>query len=204
MRKILLTLVVITFSNIAFAQVKVRPGVKLGINQADLSNMDGSSKKTGLNGGLFVNLKLAGFYQLQVETTYSNQGTTFISSSYATDFNDASFSRNEKIDFDLKYISIGIANKFFPAKDVGFNFIVGPSIDILVNDEDFYDYYTPIDLSFFGGVGYEFSFGLGLEIRYKQGVVDIREDYYDYYDEDYDDTILNGLIQIGATYKFGL
>ena len=60
---------------------------------------------------------------------------------------------------------------------------------------------TPIDFSLFGGIGYEFDFGLALELRYKQGLLDL--DFND--DGDYGDDIeknqLNRVIQIGALYK---
>ena len=44
-------------------------------------------------------------------------------------------------------------------------------------------------------------------MRYKQGMIDIREDYYDYYEEDdgdfYNgDNVLNSVIQFGVSYKF--
>ncbi|QRM88859.1 outer membrane beta-barrel protein [Lacinutrix sp. WUR7] len=203
MKKIILSLALIIASTTAFSQVTVSPGVKAGFNLANLSNVDESTTKLGLQGGLFVNLHLSSFYELQIETAYSSQGATFEYKEY--DFFTDNY-RTVKEDLDLDYISLNIANKFFPIKDIGLNLIVGPSLDILVNS-DHYNDATPIDFSLFGGIGYEFPFGLGLEVRYKQGLIDVREDYYDYYDEDDDDfyngdNALNGVIQFGVTYKF--
>ena len=72
MKKLLL-LFIIT-STTVFSQVKVRPGVKLGLNNAKLSNLSQTESKLGLNAGMFVNLHLSSFYELQVETNYSSQG----------------------------------------------------------------------------------------------------------------------------------
>ncbi|MFD2542755.1 porin family protein [Lacinutrix gracilariae] len=201
MKKIILSLALIIASTTAFSQVTVSPGIKTGLNLANLTNVDNSKTKLGFQGGLFVNIHLANFYELQVETTYSNQGTTIEYRSHSSGFDPGT--RYED-DLNLEYISLNLANKFFPIKDLGLNFIVGPTIDILVNSGEYNDI-LPIDFSVFGGLGYEFPFGLGLELRYKQGLIDVRDDYYDYYDEDdfYNrDNILNGVIQFGVTYKF--
>ncbi|MDO6596019.1 porin family protein [Oceanihabitans sp. 2_MG-2023] len=199
MKKIILSLALIIASTTVFSQVTVSPGIKAGFNLANLSNVDESTAKLGLQGGLYVNLHLARFYELQIETTYSNQGTTFEYSDFDSTYEE---------DLDLEYVSLNLANKFFPVPDIGLNLIIGPSLDILVNSA-YYNDATPIDISFFGGIGYEFPFGLGLEVRYKQGIIDVRDDYYnDYYYDDYDDnyydndSALNGVIQFGVTYKF--
>ena len=202
MKKIFLTLAIIAFSTTAFSQVKIRPGVKLGLNLAKLSNANQATNKLGINGGLFLNVHLSSFYELQVETTYSDQGTTYKFQNQSQN-TDPLFSFNNDQDLNLEYISLGIANKFFPVKNNGLNLIVGPSIDILVSN-NYNTYYLPIDFSLFAGAGYEFPFGLGLEIRYKQGLLDVRDDYYvDSNNNNYNDNVLNGVIQIGASYRFG-
>lgn len=202
MKNLLLILIFIFTSTLAYSQFKVRPGVKAGLNFSDLSNVENSSTKTGLNVGIFVNLHLTHFYELQVEAGFSSQGSS-INSRYWSDGFDPIISSNS-IDYELNYATLAVANKFFPFKGVGVNFIVGPGLDILVSNNN-YDYITPIDLSFFGGIGYEFPFGLGLELRYKQGIVEVRENYIEHYDTNYyyyDNSVLNSVIQIGATYKF--
>ncbi|MBP0905261.1 porin family protein [Mariniflexile gromovii] len=209
MKKLTFALVCVLFTTVVFSQVKVRPGVKLGANFSNLTNVDYNKRKLGLDAGIFVNVHLTSFYELQVETSYSNQGTTYrIGNLYYSD--DPYYVNRQDLDFDLEYVSLGIANKFFPAHNNGFNIIVGPSLDILVSEND-YDTYMPIDFSLFGGVGYEFPYGLSVEIRYKQGLLDIRQDYYDeyndgyYYNDDenyFRDAVLNGVIQLGVAYKF--
>ena len=206
MKKLIFVLAGVLFTTTIFSQVKVRPGVKLGANFANLSNIDNNKAKMGLNAGLFVNVHLTSFYELQVETSYSNQGTTFKYSNFY-DSDDSFYTNNQEVDLDLEYVDISIANKFFPVSNSGFHIIVGPALDILVSDND-YNNYIPIDLSIFGGVGYEFPYGLSVEVRYKQGLVDVRDNYYDYYYYDdnnyYDNSVLNGVIQLGVAYKFKL
>ena len=61
-----------------------------------------------------------------------------------------------------------------------------------------------LDFALFGGIGYEFPFGLGLEMRYNQGFIDIfgYDSQDDYEDFEWDELYLNSYFQIGATYKF--
>lgn len=203
MKNLLLTFAFIITATTVFSQVKVRPGVKAGFNFSNLTNVENSTPKTGLNGALFLNVHFTRFYELQVETSYSGQGASFEERYYGNGFDPLITTRT--YDYELNYMSLGIANKFFPVKNIGLNFIIGPSIDVLVSDNAYNDI-TPIDLSFFGGIGYEFPFGLGLEVRYKQGIIDVRDDYIDYVDDSgndyYDRNVLNSVIQVGATYRF--
>lgn len=187
-----------------FAQIKVRPGAKLGMNISNLSNLNTASSKTGLNASVFVNIRFTRFYELQPEIGYSNQGAKIKTSTFFNEFDPIIQNGNRTL--ELEYHTIGIANKFYPIKDLGLNLIVGPSLDLLVGD-DYNDEILRADLSFFGGIGYEFPFGLGLEIRYKQGLIDVREDYNEYIDDTdgdyYDDpNVLNGVIQLGVSYRF--
>lgn len=189
MKKIIFLLGLITLGYSVSGQSKVNLGVKAGLNFSSLSNLDNSSTKTGLDAGLFVNIDFARFYEMQVETTYSNQGSSFRSGD----------------DLCLGYINLNVANKFYPIPNAGFNLVVGPGINFLVHDDD--ADITSVDFSIFGGVGYEFPFGLGLEFRYKQGFIDVREDYYDAGEDDYyydGENILNGAIQLGVSYRFSM
>ena len=211
MKKALLLFAFVTVSLTAFSQIKVRPGVRLGLNAATISNMDNAERKLGINAATYVNIHFSNFYELQVEGTYNNQGSTQTYQVY-NGF-DPSLGHTREVDLNLHYVGVGIVNKFFIIPDVGLHFILGPSLEVNV-DDDGADI-TPIDFSLFGGIGYEFPFGLGLEARYKQGLIDVRENYdgsyyigNDYYyaenDGDYYDgnNLLNGVIQFGVYYKF--
>lgn len=212
MKKAIVLLAFLVASSATFAQIKIRPGIKLGLNSSRLQGIDNAESLAGINAGLFVNFDFSRFYELQIETGYSEQGATVnenFSSFNDTVVNDPFFSnRTIQQDIKIQYFTLGIANKFFVmAKDHGFHFIIGPSIDIKVNDEAFRDT-TAIDFSFFGGVGYEFSFGLAIEARYKQGIIDVNDSTYSYYDnngnyyDDFDDYYTNSVFQLSAAYKF--
>ena len=199
MKKLVLAIALITVTT-TFSQIKVRPGIKMGLNSSNITNLDGSSK-TGFNGGLFVNIHLARFYELQVETTYSNQGfneADYIGYDY---YNDLLYNAQGR-DLNIHYLSFGIANKFFIVPNTGLHLIVGPGMDINIDDNG--ADITAADLTLFGGIGYEFPFGLGIEGRYKQGLIDVREDYIDYSNYDYynGNNPLNAVFQVGVYYKF--
>ena len=74
MKNLLFALAFVLISSTTFSQVKVRPGIKMGINFSSLTNTAQASTKGGEYAGLFVNIHLAKFYELQVEAMYSNQG----------------------------------------------------------------------------------------------------------------------------------
>jgi len=201
MKKIILSLALVIATTTAFSQVEFNPGVRLGVNQSKITNSE-LEAKTGLYAGLFANIQFTDFYALQPEITYSNQGGK-------SDINGVD-------DLNIHYVSVGVANKFFVVKDLGLHIIVGPSIDLnfednwinLINDDGDIDI-TPIDFTIFGGVGYEFPFGLSIEARYKHGLLDLDTDDNSYYDTNgnyqyynYDDNQLNAVFQIGVSYKF--
>lgn len=173
-----------------FSQVKVRPGLKLGFNSSAVSNLPRSESKLGFQGAMFANVHFVSFYELQAEASFSNQGYEWNA-------------MGESGDVDIKYIGFALSNKFFVVPNLGLHLLVGPSVEVNVSDED--ADITPFDFSFFGGVGYEFPFGLGLELRYKQGIIDIRDGYWEEFeegDELFDDNVLNGVLQFGVCYKF--
>jgi len=101
-----------------------------------------------------------------------------------------------------------LANKFSPFKDIGIHAILGPSINIKVGDNTRGDI-EAFDFLFFGGIGYDFPFGLGIEARYNIGIIDVLGNTFDfndeYYDDEYnyfDDGVINTVFQVGLTYKF--
>ena len=189
-------LVFLMISTLAFTQTKIRPGVRLGINVASISNTS-LEGKVGPNAAVFADIRFAEFYALQPEIMYSRQG------------GKSTFENGE--DLNINYLSIGLANKFYVIPNQGLHFILGPSFDFdfenniinLINESNNSEV-TPFDLSIFMGIGYEFDFGLILEMRYKQGLLDI-----DLFNSDFDagfydgeGNTLNTVFQFGAAYKF--
>ncbi|GGG35525.1 porin family protein [Bizionia arctica] len=211
MKNLLLAIAFAAISISTFSQVKVSPGLRMGLNASTVTNHYDSERVLGFNGAMFVNIHLARFYELQPELTYSNQGYKGERFSGIVDPYNPSFSIYEE-DINIHYLGMALTNKFFFVPNLGLHFIIGPSLEINVSDNAYYDV-TPIDLSLFGGIGYEFPMGLGIEARFKQGIVDVREGYYDYYYDDYNydgndyyngNNKLNSVFQFNVYYKFGM
>ena len=195
MRKLILFIVFSLLFTSIYAQTKVRPGIKIGVNNSNITNSY-LEPKTGIYVGGFASIKFNNRYTLQPELLYSQQG------------GNGNSRANE--DLEIHYISLGVANKFFVSPNIGFHLVLGPTLDInaennmvsVINGNADFDI-TPIDLAFFGGIGYEFPFGLILEARYKQGLLDV-DAFSDSgeYAPNYNDNHLNSVFQFGAAYKF--
>lgn len=183
----------------ANAQVSFKPGIKAGVNFSHFTQTDNPNEKftskTDFYAGAFGELKLSKFYTLQPEIIYTRQGSGY-------EYVDLDNVKHTET-LDLAYLSIAVANKF---TFNGFNFHVGPTVDIKINDidkqlgntyyEDDYDYYydeyNSIDFAFFAGVGYNFTDNFGIEGRIKKGIIPVNGDW------DY----TNVVYQLGLTYAF--
>jgi len=174
---------------------QTRPGIKLGWNNSDISKTT-LDTKTGIYIGGILDIEITDYYSLQPEIFYSNQGGTSNSTQYG--------------DVEIDYVSLAASNKFYVVPNKGFHFNLGVGLDINIKNNfvNFFngegdDEISPFDVVVFGGIGYEFPFGLILEARYKQGTVSV--DFFgadDLYEED--GSNLNGVFQFGAAYKFKL
>lgn len=208
MKKIFLAILLIALSLPTFSQVKVSPGIRAGLNLSKITNSENVSRKAGFNGAFFVNIHLSRFYELQPEFTYSNQGFKRDSYNYINPY-DTNVYTAQDLDVSSNYVGMAIVNKFFFVPNLGLHMLLGPGLEINVSDNLRNDSLTPVDLTFFVGLGYEFPIGLGFEARYKQGVVDVNANYYEYYDDGYynDDYYyknkLNSVFQFNVYYKFG-
>lgn len=202
MKKITL-LFISLFALQAGAQIKIKPGVRAGLNLASITNTEADMKADFYVGG-FVGIKLAKFYTLQPELNYSRQGAN---SARFYNYDTFPASYMEK-DYELQYVSLAIMNKFTFAET--FYAIVGPTLDFKVGDnfnsyED--DDALGVDFALNGGIGYTFYKGLSVEARYKLGLIDVFGDIYsdDFDDNDngnYDEVKLNSVLQIGLAYTF--
>jgi hypothetical protein len=188
MKKSILLLAMLVVSSTTFSQVTFKPGARAGINLANVSETEGDTKTDFYIGGL-LEMQFSSFYALQPEVVYSRQGAK------------SKFSGVD--DLELQYVGLSIANKFSPFKDIGLHFIVGPGIDIKVGDNVDYLETAAVDFVFFGGIGYELPFGLSVEARFKQGILDVDDGFTEFGGNGYaDDNNLNGVFQIGVAYKF--
>lgn len=193
MKKLILLVGILFFGSIVLINAQARPGIKLGLNNSNLSNTTLEDKKD-IYIGAFINIPLADYYALQPEILYSRQGGV----SNSTEFGDV----------NINYIAITAVNKFYVTPNKGFHFIIGLGLDfnvssdfnLLFGSDDEFDI-SPVDLTFTGGIGYEFGFGLIFEARYKQGA--ISTDFLgsrDAFEED--GSQLNSVFQVGLAYKF--
>ncbi len=183
------------FSTPLYSQVKVRPGIKMGVNYSTITKTN-LEYKSGLYVGGFANIRIKDFYAVQPELLYSQQG--------------GDSNRSNIPNLEIHYISLTVPNMFFVIPNNGFHFLIGPTLDFNVknnpgnifNDKGQWNI-TPIDLTYVVGIGYEFDFGFILEVRYKHGVANVdwfnrNEEYASGGNEDH----YNTLFQFGAAYKF--
>ena len=188
----------------AQAQVKIQPGVKAGLNLATFTDRNMDTKADFYVGGL-VGIKLASFYTLQPEITYTRQGAK---ANYLIGYpNVEPAPATGEQDLSVSYLSFAVMNKFRIVE--GFHGIVGPSIDFRLSDNFDSSIYSDdlmdFDFALNGGLGYTLPIGLTFEARYKLGLVDIFGDIYHddyYYEDDNFDLVLNSVIQLGVTYTF--
>lgn len=195
MKKIILFIVILALSFSGFSQSKASFGFRGGANIANLSNSN-LDNKTGFYFAAILPIKISSLYTLQPELGYSNQGGI---SKTTTDQN-----------VDIHYISLTAANKFF-VQNSGFHFIIAPGFDFDTDDtfiglsnRSEGNNITFIDVTIGLGIGYDFNNGLGIEARYKRGVVDVFSDFFNSLDsEQYEkENQFNTVFQLGIFYKF--
>ncbi|MEW5674709.1 porin family protein [Flavobacterium enshiense] len=184
----------------ADAQVSFKPGVRAGINFSHFTQTDNPnekfSSKTDFYAGVFGALQLSKFYTLQPELVFTKQGSEY-------EYIDSD-NKKFKETIDLSYISVGVANKFTFNR---FNFVVGPTVDVRINDNNkslnatyndsydyYYDDYNGIDFAFFVGAGVEITKNFGIEARIKKGIIPVNGDW------DY----TNVVYQVGLNYAFDI
>lgn len=199
MKKIILALAFVVCSTTVFSQVKLRPGVKLGLNASTLTNADFADRKIGINAGTFLNVHFSKIYELQVELNYSDQGFKRKNYISYSGFGGTPLVVNGG-DFSIQYLNFTIANKIFFVPNIGIHAVLGPGFDVVVSDDLGGDL-ASVDFSLTGGIGYQFPFGLGVEARYKQGFIDV-DDIDNGSGAYFDDSFLNSVIQLGVYYRF--
>jgi hypothetical protein len=133
---------------------------------------------------------------LQPELSYSRQGDK------GREYFDNGSYRN--INYELNYVTVGAVAKF-NFNGSGFHVLAGPSLDFKIDDNYINSNPEGFDLAIVGGVGYTLPNGLTFEARIKQGFIDIYG-YDGVYDDNnngnYDEVILNQVLQIGISYTF--
>jgi len=180
------------------SQSKTGFGIRAGANVSTLSNAD-LDFKSSVYIGAFMEFKFSKLYSLQLELGYSNQGGL------------AKNSINS--DVKIHYISISAINKIF-FQNSGLHFMFGPGLDFDIDDTligianrngDEGNDITFIDITISLGLGYEFKNGITLEVRYKQGIVDVFSgSFHNFPSQSRYETEnqFNNVFQLGLAYKF--
>lgn len=160
------------FSTVS-ASAQVAFGIKGGLNLTTLNVEDPElsyESRTGYHAGIFLRGKF-GNIGLQPELLLFTQNGDLESSLFGT------------AQESFTYLSIPLMLKFYPIG--GLNIQAGPQFGFLLDgerkydtffgsgSEDITDYYKKSDISVSVGGGYDFNFGLSLDVRYNIGVKDI-------------------------------
>lgn len=199
-RKTLLMVVAIAATTPIFAQKKVSPGIRAGVNVATLSNINADFKTDFYAGGI-VSLHLGQRYTLQPELTYTRQGANNV-----TFVDDETGDPTGQENVTIQYLSLGVINKFYFVE--GFHGLIGPSLDMKIGKNfpriDFDDDdYGGVDLGISLGLGYTLPIGLTFEGRFKTGMLDaFNNDYFLGMFDDPDNISLNRVFQLGVSYSF--
>lgn len=196
----LLWVVAIFTTTQLYAQKKVSPGIRAGVNVATLSNINADFKADFYAGGI-LSLHLGQRYTLQPELIYTRQGANHV-----VFMDDETGQPAGQENVTIQYLSLGAINKFYFVE--GFHGLVGPSLDMKIGKNfpriDFDDDdYGGVDLGIALGLGYTLPFGLTVEGRFKTGLLDaFNNDYFLGMFDDPDDVSLNRVFQIGVSYSF--
>lgn len=181
------------------AQVSFSPGLRGGANFSKITQTE-STFKTDFYVGAFGALRLGRVYTLQPEIAYSNQGGGDMWL-YEDDYYYGGERTSKKQSVTISYVSVGLINKFNFTDKV--NFHLGPVFDIEAGRN--YYTYTPVDIAFTAGLGYNITSSLALEGRIKKGIVDVFDSYYYHSNSSNVGSYnTNFLFQLGLSYTFDI
>jgi hypothetical protein len=198
MKRLIFIMLCVAIGTSASAQSKFGYGPKIALNLSSV-NLDDikavsvdNKMRVGMAFGGFASFQVNHWLGLQAEVMYSIQGAKL---KFPTE--------NGKLNGKLvaNYINVPILAKFYPID--GMHIHLGPEVNFLVKkklvrdgtkmDADFHK----VDFCIALGVGYEFDFGMTVDLRYNIGMVDILKKVDG-------DKIRskNGIIQLGVGWKF--
>jgi hypothetical protein len=181
------------------AQVSFNPGLRGGANFSKITQTE-SSFKTDFYVGAYGALRLGRLYTLQPEIAYSNQGggDMWLYEDHYYYGHEPSLTKKS---VTISYVSISVINKFNFTDKV--NFHLGPVFDIEAGNNDYT--YTPVDIAFTAGLGYNITNNLALEGRIKKGIVDVFDSYYHHSNShNMGSYNTNFLFQLGLSYTFDI
>jgi hypothetical protein len=173
---------------------QIQFGVKAGANVSTLTGSDvtGAKTKTGFQGGVLVDVPLAGSFCLQPEVNYSMQGAKGSVSG-----EDFTLSQN--------YLNVPVLFKY--KHESGFFAETGPQIGFLMsakasaggNSADVKSSYKSTDFSWAFGLGYLVkSINAGIDARYNLGLTNNEAS-----GGSSSGTVKSSVFQVGIYYLFG-
>jgi hypothetical protein len=144
---------------------KLTPGIKGGLNIADVSGFNGDNRLSG-HAGFFLHSKINSKWSFQPEILYSGQGQRY-------------WVGRDEYTLALNYIQIPLMFQFYPVKQFYLEF--GPQIGFLLsanvkNDDDKSEvdqYFKKVDATIALGMGVQVTPMLGFYGRYNAGIADI-------------------------------
>ncbi|MGJ8744081.1 outer membrane beta-barrel protein [Polaribacter sp.] len=183
------------------AQVEIKPVVKAGLNIASLTNLNNittvtssGNSLTSFHIGTALNIRFNDIYTLSPEILYSEQGAQINSNVFGPQ------------DIKVNYLSIIPNSKFFIGRD-NFDVQVAPFLDFLVSHENINDP-EGFDFGILVGFGYDFPMGLTIDVRFKQGLVDLFgrnvDTGYGAETTDVNDLILNQVFLLSLGYQLNI
>lgn len=184
MKKLLLVLLVVSFTGVANAQ-DLTFGAKAGVNFAsltgdDVEDIDG---RTSFHLGMIAEFLLSEKFAIQPEVLYSSQGAK---------------ASDEDSEWKLDYVSIPVMAKYFVTE--GLSLEAGPYVAFNVVSEfdmegitvDLEDETESTDFGAAFGLGYQLPMGLFFQGRYAMGLTDISSE----------GDAKNGVFQLSLGYRF--
>jgi hypothetical protein len=147
-------------------QAQVTPGIKGGLNVADISNFNGENRVSG-HVGLFLHHTINPNWCVQPEVLYSGQGQKYMTV-------------NGERTLALSYIQVPVMIQYYPVKQLYFE--AGPQVSFLTSanvkgegaDKVEVDgSYNKADFGINVGAGIAATHNLGFYARYNAGLTDI-------------------------------
>jgi hypothetical protein len=184
MKKVILSLCVVTISLLATAQLGVKAGMNISTWNGD--DAEGAKSLTGFYVGAQYMVSINEKFSVVPEAVYSMEGA-----------------KDDATDIKIKTDFINVA-AMFRYNSSGFYVGTGPQLGFLMSAKaddgtttaDVKDAFKSTNFSWAFGLGYEMKNGLGIGARYNLGLSSIADDS--------DTDVKTGVFQIGLTYNFKL
>ncbi|WP_196892406.1 porin family protein [Aureivirga marina] len=209
MKKLLVTILLLTGGIFAAKAQDISFGVKGGVNFANLVGTDiyGGESKTGWTAGVVVELALSDKFSIQPEVLYSAQGAK--SNFSLPNLNDPNVLDKYNANISLDYINVPIYAKYYIVE--GLSIDAGPQFAFLVDNSIELKKTVPLlpnpvttttkqdlpDKKDFGidgsvGFGYKTPEGIFIHGRYNFGLIDVESN----------ENAKNSVFQVSLGYEF--